>query len=175
MKKLFILIYLLLIFPKTYNAITSTSSSYNNDLKVYVFYDDNCKNCNKEKEWLDTIKNIDVSYLNIKDNNNLLKTIKKELNIKKDKYPLTIIGTTYFNKYNKKSIENAIASYKDKSYCDLIYKIENNDNIDNCKKINKDIYKEKNNILIIIILVVLLSILILFILLKKYKLKKIKI
>ena len=76
MKKLLILIFLLLIFPKSYNAITSTSSSYDNNLKVYVFYDDNCKNCDKEKEWLDTIKNIDVSYLNINDNNNLLKTIK---------------------------------------------------------------------------------------------------
>ena len=149
MKKiLFILIMILLAFPVTTKAIVTNSSS---NIKVNVFYEKKCKNCDQEKEWLEEYnKNafINIEYFNIADNKELYAKTRSALNIKKDKLPLVVIGTDYFIDFNetvKNSLITAIISYEENtSYCDAVTKLKNNEEIKECINQNKNIYKKSN-------------------------------
>ena len=93
------------------------------------------------------------------------------MNIKKDKYPLLIIGTNYYIGFNdkiKEEITNTIENYsKFDSYCDIM---NTKLNIKECQKQN-NIIDEKSNFFIYLIVTLVGAVIlsIMFILLKKYK------
>ncbi len=175
MKKLIIKLLLLtfLCFPiKTYAL--ATNSDYDN-IKVYLFYQDNSKKCDKVKEEiekeLDNNKRVSLEVINVSDNEELNKEVRKELNIKNDKVPLIVIGSNYFNKYNK-NFKNALENYQEVSeYCDLVNEIRNNGDIKKCIDSNKNIYNENNTIKYVVVIIISLSLIIGIVLVikKKYK------
>ena len=168
MKKILFTFFLLMILciPIKSNAAIANSSS---SIKVYSFYKNDCKDCESEKEWLEKYKKesfIDIEYINIDDNDELYNKIKKEISIKGNKTPLVVIGSNYFKGFNnkiKEEITNAIDNYeKADNYCDIVSKIQNNEDTKECININKDIYIKKNNytklIFIILAIVIIVSI-----------------
>lgn len=148
MKKILFMIFLLVIicFPNIVKAI-ATNSSYNN-IKIYFFYQDNCKECDTGKQWLEEeLKDNDrvrVEYIKIDDNKELTKKTKDVLKIERENIPLIIIGTNYFLGFNNKikdNLTNAIKSYENvEIYCDVVSKIQNNEDTKDCIIQNKDIY-----------------------------------
>ncbi len=176
MKKLLFVFFLLMLlcFPAKSNAVV-TNSSYS--VKVNVFLKDDCEDCEKAKEWLEEYRKekfIDVEYININDNNELYDKIKKELKIKNNKMPLTIIGSNYFIGFNnkmKESLNKAITAYDEvDNYCDIVSKTRQNEDVKECIKQNKDIYKANNfptTIIVIVSLVILCSIIGINLIIKK--------
>ena len=177
MKKVFFIsIFLILIcFTGVSNAIVTNSSTYSN-VKAYVLYNEENDLFKEQKEWLD--KNLDIrkEYINTNENNELYQKIKDVLKIKKDKFPLIIIGSSYFVNFDDKvqnNIKEAEKAYKNaKEYGDIVEKLKNNEDVKEVIKQNEKIYKNKNtfNVIIkvvIIVIAVLLVIVILNILLKK--------
>ena len=140
---------MVLCFPIKSQAVV-TNSSYS--VKVYFFYENDCKDCDKAQEWLEDYKKesfIDVEYINIAANDELYNKITKSLSIKKNKIPLIIIGSNYFTEFNnsKEEITKAIKSYeKVESYCDTVSKVRKKENIKDCLNQNKDIYNEQSKI-----------------------------
>ena len=94
MKKVLSVLFILLFIclPIVTKAVV-TSSSYSN-IKVYMFYDDECKSCDKAKSWLDEkIKDnnrVKKEYIKITDNEKINQKVKDVLNIKGDKLPLIL-------------------------------------------------------------------------------------
>ncbi len=165
MKKLLFMFFLLmfLCFPIESNAV-ATNSSYS--IKVNFFFKNDCKDCEKEKEWLEEYKKesfIDIEYINIDDNNELYDKIKKSLTIKNNKTPLVIIGSNYFvgfDKNTKEELTNAIKSYEEvDSYCDTVSKIRKNEDIKDCINQNKGIYnQQKETSVFIKVIITIISI-----------------
>lgn len=178
MKKVLIIsiILMLLGIGIVSNAIVTNSSEYSN-VKVYVLYGEENEEYNQEKQWLDENINIRKEYINVNENNDLYAKIKEELKIKKEKFPITIIGSTYFMEYNEKiqgDIKKAIEAYeKAGDYGDIIEKIRNNEDVKDVIKQNQKIYKQpgKSNIVIniVIILLVLCIVIVIFNFFKKKK------
>ena len=111
------MIFMILMIPFTVKAI-ATNSSYT-DIKVYFFYEENCEECDKAKEWLETEfkENIRVriEYLKTEENKELYDKVNNTLKIKKNKYPLMIVGSTTFIGFDEKTKNNlkeAIQSYE---------------------------------------------------------------
>ena len=155
-----IIIFIILIIPINVNAVVS-NSFYN--IKINVFYKDNCKECEEEKEWIEDYKEdkfINVEYINIKDNEKLYNEIKESLKIKKDNVPLVIIGSNYFLGFNdriKGNLIEAIKAYEEsKDYCDVVTKIKNKEDIKECLKVNKNIYKDNIFISVIIMIIAII-------------------
>ena len=149
MKKLLFMFFLLmfLCFPIKSNAVV-TNSSYS--VKVNVFLKNDCKDCEKEKDWLEEYRKesfMDIEYINIDDNNELYNKIKKALSIKSNKTPLVIIGSNYFigfDKNTKEELTNAIKSYEEiDSYCDTVSKVRKNEDIKDCINQNEGIYNQQ--------------------------------
>ena len=142
------MIFLILMIPFTVKAI-ATNSSYT-DINVYFFYEENCEECDKAKEWLETEfkenYRVRIEYLKIEENKELNEKLKESLKIKKNKYPLMIIGSNTFIGFNEKTKSNlkeAIKSYEEvNDSCDVVSKIRNDEDIKECLNQNKDIYKE---------------------------------
>ena len=164
MKKIIIMFFLLmcLCFPIKSNAV-ATNSSYS--VKIYSFFQNDCKNCDKEKEWLENYRKesfIDIEYINIDNNDELYNKVKKELSIKKNKTPLVIIGSNYFVGFNNKTkdkLTKAIKSYEEAdSYCDTVSKIRKNENIKDCINKNKGIYNQQKTSLFVKVIIVIISI-----------------
>ena len=159
MKKITIFILLLLaLTPITIKAAIANSEGFAN-VKVYVFYQDNCQKCNQEKKWLDEYakenNQIRVEYLTIKENKELLQKIKTTLKLKKDITPLTTIGSNTFTSFNnttKEKIKDAIKSYQGKTYCDLVLKLKYDEDLKNCLQENKDIYQDNSPIFLLLVL-----------------------
>ncbi len=148
MKKVLFMLLLIMIlcFPITSYAVI-TNSEYN--IKINVFYEEECEECKTEKNWLEEYKKdkfINVEYINIEDYPDLFNDVRKTLDIKKNKLPLVIIGSNYFVGYDdevKDKIMKAIDAYeKESNYCDLVAKIENKENTKECLEENKGIYEE---------------------------------
>lgn len=156
----------------TYATIGSNSSLQ--DINVYLFTNE-CDECKEEEKWLKEIYNkysrLNNNIININDSSEKYDDIIKKLNIKKDKYPLLIIGTNYYIGFNdkiKEEITNTIENYsKFDSYCDIM---NTKLNIKECQKQN-NIIDEKSNFFIYLIVTLVGAVIlsIMFILLKKYK------
>ncbi len=166
------------MIPFTVKAI-ATNSSYT-DIEVYFFYEDSCEECDKFKEWLEEeLKDntlIRIEYLKVDDNKELNENLKDALKIKKNKYPLMIIGSNIFIGFDEKTKNNlkeAIQSYEEvDDFCDVVSKIRNDEDIKECLNQNKDIYKESFEfpiygiVLIVFIICVILGV---FFMMKKKK------
>ncbi len=179
MKKLiFVILFLLfLCFPVNIKAAINNSSMYN-DINVYYFYEEDCKTGEKSKKWIDEVARDDsrmiIEYIDVTEDKKLLNEIKKALKIKTSSLPLTVIGSNYFVNINDKTKSNlltAIESYEaEDKYCDVITKIRSNDDLKDCIKQNKGIYKEPNifmNVIIITIISLAIIGLVVFIIIKK--------
>ncbi len=178
MKKIIIIfLAIFLCIPIVSNAVATNSSSFAKE-KIYILYDSsNCKECNQYKETLEEYYKNDnrvyIEYISVDKNQELVKKIKKNLNIKRDKFPITIIGTTYFKGFNQrimKKIKRAVQNYqKEDKYCDIVDSIKNQKNIEKCLKDNQGINQE--NHMIIVIGLIIIAILICLISFKKKKMK----
>ncbi len=151
MKKILYILLIMIIWPSIKVDAVVTNSFYST--KVTVFYEDNCKEYDEERKWLEEYQKdnyINIEYINIKNDENFYNKVKKSLNIKKKKLPLVIIGTNYFIGFNDKvkvNITNAIKSYEDtENYCDIVSKIQNGEDAKDCISQNSDIYNQQTGI-----------------------------
>lgn len=152
MKKSIVLliISLFLFIPIDINAGISSINPGNNstnDLTIYLFYSKTCSHCKKEMEWLDKYKNeksgIKLEYYEISDNDKLLTSVRKSLNIKNSYVPLTVIGSDYFIGYNddiKKQMEEAVDAYLKNEYCDIVDLVKKDKDTTGCRSENNGIY-----------------------------------
>ncbi len=162
MKKVLFMFFLLmfLCIPISIKAI-ATNSSYS--VKINVFYKDNCKDCDKQKKWLEEYKKnnfINVEYIDIEDNKELYNKVKSALKVNKKDLPLVVVGSNYFIGFNdkiKSNLTDAIDSYlKNENYCELVTKLRNNDGVKDCLKNNQDIYKQSNSFPIFLKIVIVI-------------------
>ena len=125
------ILFLLLIIPtstlalsKDYNDYVGKYYDIKNDDKVniYLFYSKICPHCQKEEKYFETLKEKYQDKINIytyevtenKTNNEIMKSLKKELKEKNQGVPFTIIGAKTFLGYDEsfnERIENTIDSY----------------------------------------------------------------
>lgn len=152
MKKSIILlvISIFLLIPININAGISTVEPGINSkdkLTIYLFYSKTCSHCKKEMEWLGRYKNeisgINLEYYEISDNDKLLTSVRKSLNINNSYVPLTVIGSDYFIGYNddiKKQIEEAVKAYLNNEYCDIVGLVKDNKDTTGCRSQNNGIY-----------------------------------
>lgn len=136
MKKIIkFILFLLLIIPtstlalsKDYNDYVGKYYNIKNDEKVniYLFYSKICPHCQKEEKYFETLKEKYQDKINIytyevtenKTNNEIMKSLKKELKENSQGVPFTIIGSKTFLGYDEslnKRIENTIESYLDEN------------------------------------------------------------
>ena len=180
MKKiLFIsLLLLLFIFSNFSSAVVTNSSLYSN-VRVYVFYNEENESYNEEKNYLDKNVNIGKEYINTNESEELYSKVKDALKIKNNKFPITVIGSSYFTGYNEEiqyKINEAIDAYdKAENYSDIVDKIKDNEDVKDAIKQNNQIYKYKHtnitNIIIIVLLIICGIIVISYIIKKIYKKK----
>lgn len=126
-----------------------------NEIKLYFFHQNGCPHCEKESEFLESIKD-EYPYLTIVDyevsenpiNYNLFARLMEETNINKTSVPFTIIGTDYYIGYDsktsasdeiKKSIEKF---YESDDYIDVVSMVKNKEDISNIE-FNKEVGSEK--------------------------------
>ena len=136
MKKIIkFILFLLLIIPtstlalsKDYNDYVGKYYNIKNDEKVniYLFYSKICTHCQKEEKYFETLKEKYQDKINIytyevtenKTNNEIMKSLKKELKENSQGVPFTIIGSKTFLGYDEslnERIENTIESYLDEN------------------------------------------------------------
>ena len=126
-----LILFLLLIIPtstlalsKDYNDYVGKYYDVKNDDKVniYLFYSKICPHCQKEEKYFETLKEKYQDKINIytyevtenKTNNEIMKSLKKELKENSQGVPFTIIGSKTFLGYDEsfnERIENTIDSY----------------------------------------------------------------
>ena len=145
MKKIIkFVLFLLLIIPtstlalsKDYNDYVGKYYNIKNDEKVniYLFYSKICPHCQKEEKYFETLKEKYQDKINIytyevtenKTNNEIMKSLKKELKENNQGVPFTIIGSKTFLGYDEsfnERIENTIDSYlNENTTTDNIYTI----------------------------------------------------
>lgn len=145
MKKIIkLILFLLLIIPtstlalsKNYNDYVGKYYDIKNDDKVniYLFYSKICPHCQKEEKYFETLKEKYQDKINIytyevtenKTNNEIMKSLKKELKENNQGVPFTIIGSKTFLGYDEsfnERIENTIDSYlNENTTTDNIYTI----------------------------------------------------
>ena len=167
MKNLFIIIILLLSFPLVTRAV-ATNSSYDN-IKVYLFYEEENDSFNDMENYIEeTLKDyqrIRLQLINTKEEKDLYEKIKDKLDIKKDDKPLIVLGSSYFLGNNvKTNLKDAFNAYeKSDNYCDLVTKIRNDEDINECLKINEEIYQVPSEVNYLIIGIILVTVVICFI------------
>ena len=136
MKKIIkFILFLLLIIPtstlalsKDYNDYVGKYYDIKNDDKVniYLFYSKICPHCQKEEKYFETLKEKYQDKIHIytyevtenKTNNEIMKSLKKELKENNQGVPFTIIGSKTFLGYDEsfnERIENTIESYLDEN------------------------------------------------------------
>ena len=136
MKKIIkFVLFLLLIIPtstlalsKDYNDYVGKYYNIKNDEKVniYLFYSKICPHCQEEEKYFETLKEKYQDKINIytyevtenKTNNEIMKSLKKELKENSQGVPFTIIGSKTFLGYDEslnERIENTIESYLDEN------------------------------------------------------------
>ena len=139
-----LILFLLLIIPtstlalsKDYNDYVGKYYDIKNDDKVniYLFYSKICPHCQKEEKYFETLKEKYQDKINIytyevtenKTNNEIMKSLKKELKENNQGVPFTIIGSKTFLGYDEsfnERIENTIDSYlNENTTTDNIYTI----------------------------------------------------
>lgn len=139
-----LILFLLLIIPtstlalsKDYNDYVGKYYDIKNDDKVniYLFYSKICPHCQKEEKYFETLKEKYQDKIHIytyevtenKTNNEIMKSLKKELKENNQGVPFTIIGSKTFLGYDEsfnERIENTIDSYlNENTTTDNIYTI----------------------------------------------------
>ena len=132
LKKIFIFLFVILLFPISVFALSSNYDDKvaklanveidNNKINLYLFFGAECPHCEEERKWLKTIQEDYKEYLNIyyfevwhdDDNKDLLNEVKNEFSINKNGVPLTIVGDEYYIGYSKSigsMIESQIKKY----------------------------------------------------------------
>ena len=154
MKKLLYLIAIFtILIPITCHAAVATSSD-KRDLNIYLFTDDECETCNEEQKWLEEKYQNDtqvyIKIINVKNQNEIYTKTRDILNIKKENVPVTVIGSNYFYGFSnsmKKTLEEVVDTYlKNDQYCNVIAKIQDNKEIEDCMNQNKEIYHPKTGL-----------------------------
>lgn len=132
------------------NSNSNTNINYDESkvgtykVNFYLFHLSTCPHCHEELKWLESIEK-QYPYLNIikhevQEDSSLYEKVVEKMGINDYHVPLTIIGNDYIIGYsNEKNDEliNLIKKYSTFSSCDVVKTIENNGNIDNCKKNNE--------------------------------------
>ncbi len=146
MKKIVIIMIMFMMFPLMPKAIV-TNSSYNN-LKIYYFGENNSTEYKQVEKWLNELddKKIILENIDINDNKKLNEQVRTKLKIK-NKNSLIIVGSSYYTSFNnriKKELKKSIENYeKENNYCDLVNKVKNNEDIEDCIAENKKIDNQK--------------------------------
>lgn len=123
MKKILIFLLALFCFLPTIKAEEKVT--------VYLFYGYSCPHCAKEKEYLNTLENVNVVYYEVykdKENNNLLNKVSEKLDEEVKSVPYTVIGGKVFQGYSentKDDIEKTIEFYENNTYKDLVQEVLN--------------------------------------------------
>jgi len=115
------------------------------DVDIYLFYSETCPHCAREKEYLETLDNINVKKYEVSQYSKLYDKVVKRLDIDTQSVPLTIIGSDYtigFSEDTKNELKNMIDSYSKVEYCDSVDLIIRNKDITDCLKQNENIYKK---------------------------------
>lgn len=136
MKKIIkFVLFLLLIIPTYTLALSKDYNDYvgkyyniknNEKVNIYLFYSKICPHCQKEEKYFETLKEKYQDKINIytyevtenKTNNEIMKSLKKELKENSQGVPFTIIGSKTFLGYDEslnERIENTIESYLDEN------------------------------------------------------------
>lgn len=130
-----LILFLLLIIPTSTLALSKDYNDYvgkyydikNYDkVNIYLFYSKICPHCQKEEKYFETLKEKYQDKINIytyevtenKTNNEIMKSLKKELKENNQGVPFTIIGSKTFLGYDEslnERIENTIESYLDEN------------------------------------------------------------
>ena len=130
-----LILFLLLTIPTSTLALSNDYNDYvgkyydiKNDDKVniYLFYSKICPHCQKEEKYFEILKEKYQDKINIytyevtenKTNNEIMKSLKKELKENSQGVPFTIIGSKTFLGYDEslnERIENTIESYLDEN------------------------------------------------------------
>jgi len=140
MKKILGVFLFLLIVVIPFNVFAKDKVTLN------LFYSKTCPHCHEEMDYLNSIKDdypyLEINYYEKDDYPDLLKKVRKDLDIDNSYVPLTIVGTDYFIGFSashKTEIIDMIEAYKDKDYCDIV-----NDDTKKttCFRKNDGIYKE---------------------------------
>lgn len=139
-----LILFLLLIIPTSTLALSKDYNDYvgkyydikNYDkVNIYLFYSKICPHCQKEEKYFETLKEKYQDKINIytyevtenKTNNEIMKSLKKELKENSQGVPFTIIGSKTFLGYDEslnERIENTIDSYlNENTTTDNIYTI----------------------------------------------------
>ena len=139
-----LILFLLLIIPTSTLALSKDYNDYvgkyydikNYDkVNIYLFYSKICPHCQKEEKYFETLKEKYQDKINIytyevtenKTNNEIMKSLKKELKENNQGVPFTIIGSKTFLGYDEsfnERIENTIDSYlNENTTTDNIYTI----------------------------------------------------
>ena len=146
MKKKLLIIILLIILSPIYTlaisnnyqdktALITNTQIEDNKINLYLFYGEECPHCEKERIWLNEIKDDYKDTLNIyyfevwhnKDNLLLAEKIMEEYEIKKLSVPLTIVGEKYFIGYD----DDGVISSRIENQINEYLEIEGNSNIIN--------------------------------------------
>lgn len=99
-------------------------------ITVHLFYGYSCPHCAKEKEYLSTLKDVNVVLYEVykdSDNNNLLTQVSKKLDVEIKSVPYTVIGGKVFQGYSdntKEDIEKTIKFYQTHDYKDLVEEVK---------------------------------------------------
>lgn len=142
-KILFLLFALLLFLPTSTKAL--------NKVDLYLFHSKTCQHCQSEMKWLEEIKDeypdLKIHVYEVtenKDNANIMNNVKKQMKVKNQQVPFTIIGNTYYIGFEdsiKESMENLIKQELDNPSPNVVGKILNNESIDNIDIKNGEINK----------------------------------
>ena len=153
------LLLILFVFSSFSSAVVTNSSLYSN-VKVYVFYNEENEVYQQEKNYLDENVNIRKEYINTNENEELFTKVKTALKIRNNKFPVLVIGSTYFIGFNEKiqnNIKEAEEAYeKAEEYGDIVEKIRNNEDVKDVIKQNEEIYKNSNSINVILMIILII-------------------
>lgn len=112
LKKILIKIAAVFLFLLSFSFVNAQDK-----ISVYVFYGQTCPHCEKELEYLDSIKdkeNIDIKKYEVyydTDNQELMKTFEKAYNANFTGVPVVIIGKDYFLGESKEKTDELISKY----------------------------------------------------------------
>ena len=103
------------------------------EINIYLFHGDGCPHCAEEINYLSTLDPNDVKIIKYEvwyneENATFMEEVKKNLSIKKQGVPVTIIGDSYILGYGNgtdKKINRAIKYYQEHDYIDAIEEIKN--------------------------------------------------
>ena len=110
---------------------------------INLFYSSTCPHCKAEKEFLNTLEDVEVRKYEVNAYSAFTQEVMKNLNIKESSVPITIIGSDYIVGYSdeiKDDILDMIDSYSKQEYCDAVDTIIDEEDINLCLEKNKGIY-----------------------------------